>query len=353
MTVRVYLRPTAFVDAALGGKGVVLPLAGGPCWFSAVEIIEVADGVRVRQEFVPVERLDAALDEQGRAILARLVSPRAAMTFADRRLGFDQPQVMGIVNATPDSFSDGGRYDAAAHARALLADGAAILDIGGESTRPGAETVDDATEAARVAPVIAQLAGSGAMLSVDTRKAAVMAAALDAGAHMVNDVSALLWDAQSLPLVAARDCPVVLMHHQGTPATMQADPHYDDVLIDVYDWLGARIDAAVAAGIARERIIVDPGIGFGKTLAHNLALLNGLSLFHGLGCPLLLGISRKGTIGALSGGAPVDKRLGGTIALTMVGAAQGVQIHRVHDVFEAVQALGVWQGLRNADCKIG
>jgi dihydropteroate synthase len=346
MSVRTYLRPTGFVDASAGRAGAALRLAGGPCWFSAVEVIQVANGRRVGQALVPVERLDAALDAEGRAVLARLLAPRPALTLGEHRLAFDGPQVMGIANATPDSFSDGGRYDPATQARGLLADGAAILDIGGESTRPGAAAVADAAEIARVVPVVAQLAGSGAILSVDTRKAAVMAAALDAGAHIVNDVSALLWDDRALALVAARGCPVVLMHHQGEPATMQADPHYDDVLIEIYDWLDARIEAAVSAGIERTRIIVDPGIGFGKTLTHNLVLLNNLSLFHGLGCPLLLGVSRKGTIGALAGGAPADRRLGGTIALTMAGAAQGVQLHRVHDVFETAQALQVWRGLQ-------
>jgi dihydropteroate synthase len=174
-----------------------------------------------------------------------------------------------------------------------------------------------------------------------------MAAALDAGAGLVNDVSALTYDDRAPALIAARGCPVVLMHHQGRPETMQQDPRYEDVLIEVYDWLEDRIAAAEAAGIARADIIVDPGIGFGKTLRHNLALLNGLALFHGLGCPILLGASRKRTIGALSGEAPVDRRLGGSVALAVLAAQQGVQLHRVHDVFETVQALRVWRGLRD------
>jgi dihydropteroate synthase len=229
----------------------------------------------------------------------------------------------------------------------MTAEGAAIVDVGGESTRPGAATVWEGDEIARVVPVIERLSGGGAAISIDTRKAAVMEAALAAGAHLVNDVSALLWDARSIEVLAARSCSVVLMHHQGTPATMQERPSYGDALIEVYDWLEARIEAAKAGGIARDRIIVDPGIGFGKSVRHNLALLNGLSLLHGLGCPILLGASRKRLIGALSNEAPVDKRLGGSVALALLGAAQGVQLLRVHDVAETAQALRVWRGMRD------
>lgn len=347
MDSRLYLRPTGFVDAPFGHDGQVLRLAGGLCWFSAVEIIEVADGRRVRQALVPVDRLDAALDDRGRAMLARITAPRPALTLGQRVIRLDQPQVMGIVNATPDSFSDGAAYDPAVHGLDMAQAGAALVDVGGESTRPGAKPVWEGDEIARIRPVVAALAAAGAAVSIDTRKAAVMDAALDAGAGLVNDVSALGWDDRAAEVVAARGCPVVLMHHQGRPETMQADPHYGNVLIEVYDWLEARIAAAEAAGIARDRIVVDPGIGFGKTLRHNLALMNGLSLFHGLGCPVLLGASRKRTIGALSNEAAVDQRLGGSIAFALFGAAQGVQLHRVHDVFETMQALRVWRGLRD------
>ena len=187
----------------------------------------------------------------------------------------------------------------------------------------------------------------GAIVSIDTRKGAVMTAALNAGAAIVNDVSALSYDPEAAALLAARDCPVVLMHHQGDPATMQQHPHYDDALIEVYDWLEERIAFAEAAGIARRRIIIDPGIGFGKKLRHNLQLLNGLALFHGLGCPILLGASRKRIIGALSNEAPVDERLGGSVALALHGAQMGAQILRVHDVPETLQAIRVWRGLRD------
>ena len=277
------------------------------------------------------------------AALTALTAPRAAIA----GLTFDRAHVMGILNVTPDSFSDGGRHaspaQAAAAARAMAAAGASLIDIGGESTRPRAAPVPLAQELARVAPVLDALAGGGLALSIDTRKAAVMRRALAAGARLVNDVSALTHDPEALPVVAASGCPVVLMHAQGTPQTMQDAPVYGDVLLDVYDWLAARIDACVAAGVERSRIIVDPGIGFGKTLAHNLALLQGLSLFHGLGCPLLLGASRKQMIATLSGDA--GDRLGGSLALALAGLAQGVQILRVHDVAATVQAVRVRQAV--------
>jgi dihydropteroate synthase len=228
----------------------------------------------------------------------------------------------------------------------MAAAGADIVDIGAESTRPRAAPVDAATESARLSPVLAGL--NGINWSIDTRKAAIMAQALDAGAALVNDVSALGHDPAALALVAARGCPVVLMHAQGDPQTMQEAPRYDDALLDVYDWLAARIDACVAAGIDRRRIIADPGIGFGKGLAHNLALLRGLSLFHGLGVPLLLGASRKALIGRVAGDVPPDARLPGSLALALHAAAQGVQIVRVHDVAETAQALAVWRAA-NAD----
>lgn len=349
---RLYLRPTAFVDAPFGYDGQVLRLAGGLVWFSAVEVIRVENGKRVEQRLVPVDRIDEALDDSGRALLARITAPRPPLRLGDRVIRFDQPSAMAILNVTPDSFSDGGRHvgdpEAAAAVGVAMAEaGAAIIDVGGESTRPGAATVWEGDEIARVAPVIERLARAGVAVSSDTRKAAVMRAALGAGAAMVNDVSALTYDPEALAAVAAAGCPVVLMHHQGTPQDMQQNPHYGDVLIEVYDWLEARIAAAEAAGIARDRILIDPGIGFGKTIAHNLALLNGLALFHGLDCPLVLGASRKRIIGALDNEAPSERRLGGSIAIAMKGVEQGVQLLRVHDTQETVQALKVWRGTRD------
>ncbi|WP_380878992.1 dihydropteroate synthase [Sphingomonas sp. DBB INV C78] len=356
---RLYFRPTAFAGAPFDRDGQVLRLAGGMLWFAAFDVIAVDGGRRVADRLVPVEALEAFLDslapaqaDAARITIGRITALRAPLQLGQRTVRLDQPQVMAILNMTPDSFSDGGRHvdDAAAAAdvgMAMAAEGAAIIDVGGESTRPGAATVWEGDEIARTVPVIERLARGGAAVSIDTRKAGVMEAALAAGAHIVNDVSALLWDDRSAAVVAAAGCPVVLMHHQGDPQTMQNDPRYGDPLIEVYDWLEDRIAAAEAAGIARDRIIVDPGIGFGKTVRHNLAILNGLAMFHGLGCALLLGASRKRLIGALAGEAPADRRLGGSIALALAGANAGAQILRVHDAFETVQALKIWRGMRD------
>ncbi len=287
----------------------------------------------------------APLAAETRAIIHRrcdaLIAPRAPVA----GLAFDRPHVMGVLNVTPDSFSDGGSdRDPVAVSRAMAVAGASLIDVGGESTRPGAADVSLSDELARVTPVLRGLAGLP--VSIDTRKAAVMAAALDAGAVLVNDVSALTHDSAATALIAARGAPVVLMHAQGTPATMQLAPHYDDVVADVFDWLEARIAAATAAGIARTAIVADPGIGFGKTVAHNAALLRNLAAFHALGVPLLLGASRKAVIPKLAGDAsdPAD-RLGGSIALALHGVAQGVQIVRVHDVAATVQAVRLWRAV--------
>jgi dihydropteroate synthase len=348
MTDRTYLRPTGFVDAPFGHDGKVARLAGGLQWFSAVEIIGPG-----RAELVPVEGVEARLDDAERAIWANLIAARPPLKLGDRVIRLDQPQIAGIVNVTPDSFSDGGRFaeaDAAiAAGHAMAAAGAAIVDVGGESTRPGSKPVWEGDEAARILPVVQRLAASGTAISVDTRKASVMDQALAAGAGMINDVSALTWDPRAAEVVAKAGCPIVLMHHLGAPETMQEDPRYDrPVLLEIYDWLEARIEAAVAAGIAREWIIVDPGFGFGKNVQHNLQLMNGLAMLHGLGCPIMLGASRKRTIGALSNEAPADQRLGGSLALALKGAEQGVQLLRVHDVPETLQAIRIWRGLRDA-----
>jgi len=357
---RLYFLPTAFVATPFGrDDGEVARLAAGHIWFSAYEVIAVDAGTRVGSHLVPVGEIETFIGtladdqaEMARRTIGRITAVRPPLEFGERALRLDQPHIMLILNMTPDSFSDGGVHQddpGAAVARALdsVARGAAIVDVGGESTRPGAKPVWEGDEIARVEPVIAQLAQAGAIVSIDTRKGAVMTAALNAGAAIVNDVSALSYDPEAAALLAARDCPVVLMHHQGDPATMQQHPHYDDALIEVYDWLEERIAFAEAAGIARRRIIIDPGIGFGKKLRHNLQLLNGLALFHGLGCPILLGASRKRIIGALSNEAPVDERLGGSVALALHGAQMGAQILRVHDVPETLQAIRVWRGLRD------
>jgi dihydropteroate synthase len=277
-----------------------------------------------------------------------LTAPRPSLQLGERTVRLDQPQVMAILNATPDSFSNGGTAASAEEGFAAAQAGAAILDVGGESTRPGAAPVWEGDEVERVLPIVQQLARGGAAVSIDTRKAGVMEAAITAGASLVNDVSGLTWDTRATEVVAKAGVPVVLMHHQGSPETMQDAPSYRrGPLVEVYFWLEDRIAAAVDGGIARDRIIVDPGIGFGKNVAHNLELMNGLAAFHALGCPLLVGASRKRTIGALHNEAPADRRLGGSVALALKAAEQGAHLIRAHDVFETVQALRVWRGLRD------
>ena len=253
-------------------------------------------------------------------------------------------KLMGVVNVTPDSFSDGGLYldpeAAIAHGRELAAAGAEILDVGGESTRPGAEAVPEDEELRRVLPVIQGMVASRAEVSVDTSKATVAAAALDAGAEIVNDVTALRGDPEMAPLCAERGATVVLMHMRGDPRTMQDDPRYDDVVAEVKAFLAERLQAAVAAGIAEERVWLDPGIGFGKTAAHNMELLRRLGELRDLGRPLVIGTSRKSFIGRVDGSA-ADERLGGTIASSVLAAAEGAEVLRVHDVAEVRQALAV------------
>ncbi len=320
------------------------PLAGGPLVYSEVEILR-----RGRPpETVPIEAIPA-LFEDGPERLALIEAPRPALA----GMGLDRPRVMGVLNVTPDSFSDGGLDASAAGAvargLAMAEAGADMLDIGGESTRPGAEPVPEAEERDRVLPVIEGLVAAGCPvpISIDTRKAAVARDALAAGARLFNDVSALTHDPAS-PALAAEAPALCLMHAQGDPRTMQDAPHYDDVLLDVYDFLADRLRAAEVAGVARERVAVDPGIGFGKTLEHNLALLRGLALFQSLGCAVLLGVSRKRFVGTLSGVAEARERVAGSLAAGLHGLAQGAQILRVHDVGETVQAVRVWTALHDA-----
>jgi len=260
-------------------------------------------------------------------------------------LSLDRPRIMAIVNVTPDSFSDGGllpdAQSAIAHGLRLAGEGADILDVGGESTRPGSDPVSVEEEWSRIGPVVLGLAKAGRIVSVDTRKSEIMKRAADAGARIINDVSALGFDRLS-PATAAILClPVILMHAKGDPKTMQANPTYDDVALDVFDELQARIAACERAGIARENLIVDPGIGFGKTFRHNLELLHQLTLFHGLGLPLAIGLSRKSTIGALTGEKEARERVIGSIAGAVQAALSGAHILRVHDVNATREALQV------------
>lgn len=271
--------------------------------------------------------------------------------------GQARPRIMGVVNVTPDSFSDGGQFldpqQAVDHGCELLAQGAHILDIGGESTRPGAAPVAPDNEQARVVPVIEGLKPfadeAGALISIDTRHPATMAAAVEAGADIINDVTALTGDPASLTTAASLNRPVMLMHMQGEPQSMQHNPSYTDVVSEVYDYLAARIQACLDAGIGRDHIVVDPGIGFGKTLEHNLSLLKHLARFRGLDVPILLGVSRKSFIAKLDHDVPADNRLGGSIAAALAGVQAGADILRVHDVAVTRQAVTIWQAIEAAD----
>jgi dihydropteroate synthase len=355
-----YIRPIGFAESPQSEEGAAIRLAGGLVYATRFAlIVREDDRIVSRRRFGVSEAADvlstvpATLAAEAAAQWSNLQAAHRPLACGARVLRLEQPQIMGILNMTPDSFSDGGKFldkpDAALeHAAAMLEAGAAIIDVGGESTRPGAPAVWEGDEAKRVVPVIEKLSASGAAISIDSRRSSVIAAALGAGAHIVNDVSALRHDPRSLEVVATGGAPVVLMHAPGAEGDLHADGVYSDVVLDVFDALRARRDAALAGGIARERILLDPGIGFGKTLAENLALLNALPLFHALGQPLLLGASRKRMIGALSNEVPAHRRLGGSLLLAARAFDAGVQVVRVHDVAETVQALHVWRGLRDA-----
>ncbi|WP_428681378.1 dihydropteroate synthase [Sphingopyxis sp.] len=355
---RVYLRPACFVDRPHELDDDCLRIADTMVWFAAWHVT-LRDNDAVKSAIVPVAELDswiAAMPDHlgaaARTQRAAVARPRGSLQLGERVVRLGEPQIMGILNVTPDSFSDGGKHvDTAAATEAgfaLASTGAAIVDVGGESTRPGAPLVWEGDEIQRVEGVVAALARGGVAVSIDTRKAAVMEAALAAGATIVNDISALRYDERAMDVVAKSGCTVVLMHAPSA----KSDPHeggaYVHPVLDVYDLLAERVAACKAAGIAPAKIIVDPGIGFGKGIADNLALVNAIALFHTLGCPILFGASRKRMIGALDNEAPADQRLGGSIALHYQAATQGAQLLRVHDVPETRQALRVWRGLRDA-----
>ena len=371
---RLYLRPIWFVDTPVGlAESDFRRLAGGLLWFQGVEARWVdAEGAAGKAQ-VPLslftdwqERLPEALASRAATLMAGLTAPRPALTLGERIIRLDTPQVMGILNMTPDSFSDGGKLigepERAADAGfAMQLAGASIVDVGGESTRPGAAAVWEGDEITRTVPVIERLAKAGIVVSIDTRKASVMEAALAAGASIVNDVTGLTHDPRALEVVAAAGCPVILMH---SPSAGD-DPHggalkykagaVGGATIDlaIYDWLEARIAACIAAGVDKTKIIVDPGIGFGKALQDDTRIINHLALSHALGVPILFGASRKRIVGALTDGAPVEQRLGGSVALALKSIDLGTQVVRVHDVQESVQAARVWRGLRDAALTAG
>lgn len=326
-----YFRPLAQLSAVRPTEAVTL--AGTQSWFTHVEHLVRGQA----SEIIHVS--DTPSDWR-----ARVSTPRAPIA----GLNMSKPVIMGILNVTPDSFSDGGRHNspkqALGMAQQMVKDGAHLLDIGGESTRPGAVEVPFEAEIARTVPVIEAIRTSThTPISIDTRKARVAHAALDAGANIVNDVSGFKFDPDLAPLCATLSAPVCIMHAQGLPETMQDAPEYDDVLLDVYDFLSEQVELALSYGIPRDQIIVDPGLGFGKTQAHNLALIKGLSLFHGLACPILLGASRKGFIRDIGKAPNAEDRAPGSIAIALAAVVQGVQVLRVHDVSQTRQALALFQ----------
>ena len=266
------------------------------------------------------------------------------------RISFDTPTIMGILNVTPDSFSDGGKYStlnaATEHCMSMVSAGADIIDIGGESTRPGAAELDVAQEISRVIPVLDEVAKEIQVpISIDTRKSEVAELAISSGAVIVNDVSGLTFDSQMAEYCINQNLPVCIMHSQGIPETMQNAPKYKNVCLDIYDFLNEQIEKMIDSGMQRSNIIVDPGIGFGKTLTHNFDLLKGISLFHGLGVPILIGVSRKKFIMTVAGLKENEDRVSGSIALALFARSQGVQIFRVHDVKETVQAMKLWHSM--------
>ena len=327
-------RPIVRTDRARPGSAP--SLAGGPLWFEFCERLVRGEP----REIVKWNEIDAE-------VVDTLARPRAPIL----GLELKQPHIVGVLNVTPDSFSDGGRHAdrdvATEQAVRIFREGASILDIGGESTRPGAVTVDPSVESGRVIPVIERLRGSGCNgpVSIDTRKSEVAVEAVAAGANMLNDISALEFDPRTLELAVRERIPVCLMHAQGNPETMQDSPAYSDVLLDVYEYLEARVDACVAAGLSRDRLIIDPGIGFGKTAEHNLEILRGISLFHGLGCPVMAGVSRKRFIGTFGKENDALRRFPGSIAVGLEVLRQGVQFIRVHDIAQTWQAIALWRAM--------
>jgi dihydropteroate synthase len=345
----VVLRPLGIVEgaaaAALVERGDACWLAGGPLAFTACEAF-IDEGARIGIATAPVPEFRAW--GQADAALDAVSAPRGPYA----SLALDKPRVVGVVNVTSDSFYEGSRTPdagaAIARGEQQIAEGADIIDVGGASTRPGSSAPDAAEEARRVVPVVRALAGKGVPISIDTFDAQVMRAALDAGATIVNDVTALTADPDALATLARSTASVILMHMQGTPETMQRSPHYGHAAHEIYRYLAARVAACEAAGIPRARIAVDPGIGFGKRAVHNAQLLASAAMFHGTGCAVMVGASRKSFIAKLSAKEEAQDRLAGSLAAVLTAAGQGVQLHRVHDVAATRQALAVKLGATGA-----
>jgi dihydropteroate synthase len=341
-----YLRPFSLVFGADARRMIAESSAGS---LGGMGDIAFTQAEKITRDGKSVSRSTHSFSEIKRlALTDEITRPRVAMA----GLPLDHTRIMGIVNVTPDSFSDGGQHAEAqaaiTHGLMLAEQGADILDVGGESTRPGSDEVSLDQERQRIMPVIAALAKDH-LISVDTRKSVLMSEAAQEGAKIINDVSALTFDAESVATVSRLALPVILMHAQGEPRTMQLAPKYDDVALDVYDGLAARVEAAVKAGVPKSRICIDPGIGFGKTIQHNLDLLRQLTLFHGLGVALLVGLSRKNMVGVLTGEKMAAKRISGSVGGALQAAMMGAHILRVHDVKETADALAVFNAALDPD----
>ncbi len=357
-----YLRPSGLVYGSIANQVVIsnngLLLAGGKIAYTLCEIIQPGGSIGYGATRVcSIKEMISWSKKEGEDVskciedyLHKISSPRKLIkNFSKIHKEKNAPKIMGIVNTTPDSFSDGGKYlaleDALSHSLSLLDHGADIIDVGGESTRPGAEIVDENEEIKRTIPLIKELSNKGVVTSIDSRKSKVISAALEAGAQIVNDVSALTFDKESIEVVKKTGVPVILMHMQGNPQTMQKSPQYTCAPLDIFDYLKERIQFCNNHGIDRSQIIVDPGIGFGKTSEHNIEILNYLTLFHGLGCPILVGFSRKRFISEIGSEASEQERLAGSLGAGLLSLNQGVQFLRVHDVFETKQAISVWNSV--------
>ncbi|KLN62101.1 dihydropteroate synthase [Kiloniella spongiae] len=356
MSDKLYIRPVG-ISPSHNSVGKALPFMGIGSSFAAAEVTIRSSSGDIRERHVlPTTEILPWLTDNKHVNLTSLASDLLATLGKSRPsfagLDMSRPHVMAVINVTPDSFSDGGdRYAARTAVEDglhMIEKGATILDIGGESTRPGADPVTLDEELRRVIPVVEKLTEAGALVSIDTRHAKVMTEAVQAGAAIINDVTALEGDAESLEAAAKARVPVILMHMQGTPETMQANPQYQDVALDIYDYLQSRVQACLDVGIPKDMIAVDPGIGFGKTVDHNLRLLDTLSLLHGIGCPVLLGVSRKNFIGKLSQGEEPKDRVAGSLACALAGLDRGVQMYRVHDVAETSQAFAIGQAIKQA-----
>lgn len=353
LTSQYYIEPLGITRGLNLLDDVTMEILGGALRCFAVRII-TRDFDQISSETIPVSGLGvylSTLEDKKKEQVWKLIDNLAAKRSGILNLEFNKPIIQGVLNVTPDSFSDGGKFEnldeAINQAQLMIDAGCDIIDVGGESTKPGAKPVTIDEELNRVIPVIEKLSGKSTLISIDTRNAEVMdAAVLKAGANIINDVSALEHDPDSIKVASETGVPVILMHTQGTPENMQNNPEYSNAVLDIYDYLEARIRHCVSKGIDKSKIIVDPGIGFGKTVEHNIQILKYIALFHGLGVPLLIGVSRKSFIGKVSGEEQAEKRVAGSVAAAQDCIQNGVQIVRVHDVVETAQAFSIIEKIR-------